>query len=43
MKRNTKTMLLAGIAVLAFITIVVVMLIVLRPFFNLANVVSGGN
>ncbi len=43
MKRNTKTLLLVGTGVLIFIAIVAVMLIGLRPFFNLANVVTGGN
>jgi hypothetical protein len=41
-KRNTKTFLFVGAAVLILMAVVAVALFLLRPFFNLANVVSGG-
>ena len=43
MKRNTKTLLFVGAAVLIFIAIAAAILFLLRPFFNLANIVSGEN
>jgi hypothetical protein len=43
MKKNAKVILLSGAAFLILIAIIAVAIIVLRPFFNLANVVSGGH
>jgi len=43
MKKNTKFLLIVGTAMLVFFAIMVAIVIAVRPFFNLANVVSGGH
>ena len=43
MKRNTKVMLLAGATFLMLIAIIAAIIVAVSPFFNLANVVSGGH
>ena len=42
MNRKTKVLLLAGAAILIFIAIMAAIIIAVRPFFNIANIVSGG-
>jgi hypothetical protein len=42
-KRNTKTMLIAGATALIIIAIVAALIMVLSPYFQIANVVSGGH
>jgi hypothetical protein len=42
MKQNTKVVLVAGAAFLTLIAIIAAMMMVISPFFNIANVVSGG-
>jgi hypothetical protein len=42
MKRNTKILLLAGLAFLMLLAIIAGVIMALKPFFNVANVVSGG-
>ena len=42
MKRNTKILLLAGLAFLMFLAVIAGIIMALKPFFNVANVVSGG-
>jgi len=42
MKRNTKILLLAGLAFLMFLAVITGIIMALKPFFNVANVVSGG-
>jgi hypothetical protein len=43
MNKNTKVLLLAGAVTLIVIVLIVAAIIALRPFFNIANVVSGGH
>ena len=43
MKKNTKVVLFAAGATLIIIAGIVVLIVLLSPFFNIANVVTGGN
>jgi hypothetical protein len=43
MKKNTKLMLLTGAVVLVVIAVLTGIIIAVSPFFQIANVVSGGH